>query len=528
MKKIFSLPLALALATFFLSLLLHPSLWAGERPNFLIIVVDDMGYGDLRKYEHSAKDAQTPNLNELASRGTLYTQAYVSAAVCSPSRAGWNTGRHQARWDPKSGFNCGLPKDMPTLASILRKNGYKTAKIGKNDFGGKTLHRQDVYAYPLNHGYDEFLGFSAHGFDYFHLSKDIRKRTPDPKGHSAALGPLMRNRGYEEFKPDGEHDWQYPYLTEVFTEEAIDFLYGNKNDPFLLTLSYNSLHHLIHQAPPRYVINYAGLQSIPHYDPAKDGKYEQWFKQFITIGEKISAKQMRNYYLANLDCLDENIGVLMDTLDELKLTDNTIVFFFSDNGGAPTNGATNLPLAGSKFTLWEGGIRVPFIISRPGDPHAGQTSDQVISSLDVVPTCLDAAGIRIPTDLDGKPIVKSDEARNLFWRYGANSHAVRSGDWKLLHNGGRSNRKPTGGIVNRDKLLKGTRLFNLKNDPGESKDLAKERPEVLKRLQGLYAKWSEEMTSSQRGKEVRLQGISGPKESPETKNQQILPRGTSP
>lgn len=185
----------------------------------------------------------------------------------------------------------------------------------------------------------------------------------------------------------------------------------------------------------------------------------------------------------------------MDALDELKLADNTMVFFFSDNGGAPTNGATNLPLAGSKFTLWEGGIRVPFILSRPGAPHAGQTSEQVISTLDVVPTCLDAAGIKLPPDLDGKPIVKSDESRNLFWRIGANSHAVRSGDWKLLHNGGRSNRKPTEGIVNREKLLKGTRLFNLKNDPGESKDLAKERPKVLNRLQELYAKWSAEIVS---------------------------------
>ena len=463
-----------------------------ERPNFLIIVVDDMGYGDLSKYEHSAKDAHTPNLNEIASRGTLYTQAYVSAAVCSPSRAGWITGLHQARWDPKSGFNCGLPKGIPTLASILRKNGYKTAKIGKNDFGNKTLHRQNLYAYPLNHGYDEFLGFSAHGFDYFLLSKDIQNRTPDPKGHSAALGPLMRNRGYEEFKPEGDH---YPYLTEVFTEEAIDFLHENKNDPFLLTLSYNSVHHLIHQVPPRYINNYAGLQPIPHYDPDKDGKYAQWFKQFITIGEKISAKQMRDYYLANLDCLDENIGALMDALDELKLTDNTMVIFFSDNGGAPTNGATNLPLAGSKFTLWEGGIRVPFILSHPGAPHAGKTSDQVISTLDIVPTCLDAAGIKIPSGLDGKPIVKSDEARNLFWRYGANSHAVRSGDWKLIHNGGRKDRQPISGVIYREEFLKGTRLFNLAEDPGESKDLAKERPKVLKRLQELYAKWSSEIVS---------------------------------
>ena len=289
---------------------------------------------------------------------------------------------------------------------------------------------------------------------------------------------------------------QYPYLTEVFTEEAIDFLHENKNDPFLLTLSYNSVHHLIHQVPSRYIKNYKGLQPIPHYDPDKDGKYAQWFKQFITIGEKISAKQMRDYYLANLDCLDENIGVLMDALDELKLADNTMVVFFSDNGGAPTNGATNLPLAGSKFTLWEGGIRVPFILSRPGDPHGGQVSDQVISSLDIVPTCLDAAGIRLPADLDGKPIVKSEEPRNLFWRFGeTNSHAVRSGDWKLLHNGGRKNRQPTEGIVNRENLLKGTRLFNLKNDPGESKDLSKDRPEVLKRLKELYLQWSSEIAS---------------------------------
>ena len=244
-----------AAITLFFSLFLHPKAWSEESPNFLIIVVDDMGYGDLSNYQHSAQDANTPNLDKLASRGTLYTQAYVSAAVCSPSRAGWITGRHQARWDPKSGFNCGLPKGIPTLASILKENGYKTAKIGKNDFGNKTLHRQDVYAYPLNHGYDEFLGFSAHGFDYFHLSKDTQNRTPDPKGHSAALGPLMRNRGYEEFKPEGDH---YPYLTEVFTKEAIDFLHENKNDPFLLTLSYNSVHHLIHQVPPRYIKNYKG------------------------------------------------------------------------------------------------------------------------------------------------------------------------------------------------------------------------------------------------------------------------------
>ena len=218
---------------------------------------------------------------------------------------------------------------------------------------------------------------------------------------------------------------------------------------------------------------------------------------------------MRDYYLANLDCLDENIGALMDALDELKLTDNTMVIFFSDNGGAPTNGATNT-LGRQQVHPMGRRIRVPFILSHPGAPHAGKTSDQVISTLDIVPTCMDAAGIKIPSGLDGKPIVKSDEARNLFWRYGANSHAVRSGDWKLIHNGGRKDRQPISGVIYREEFLKGTRLFNLATHNGLSNSLRSKANEGLtwrpcertppryfsdKRLQELYAKWSSEIVS---------------------------------
>ena len=471
-------------------LVVHAVFWHAApslqgKPNILIIVVDDMGYADLSAYEHSGKDVHTPNMDRLASKGILFTDAYVSAPVCSPSRAGWNTGQHQVRWDPKSSFNCFLPKGIPTLASILRSNGYSTARFGKSDFGNKSIHKQNVYEYPLNHGYDEFLGFSAHGHDFFLLSKDIEKQTPDPKGHSAVVGPLQFNRGRKEFKEG--------YLTDIFTDATIDFMKREHDKPFFVTLSYNSVHHLIHQSPKRYLDKF-GVKEIPNYDPNTDGKYANWFKQFITLG-KISSDEMRRYYLANLNCLDDNIGRVLDALNDLELRDNTLVIFFSDNGGAPTNGARNLPLAGAKFNLWEGGIRVPFILSCPKEPHAGQISAQVISTLDIVPTCLDAAGIQLPPNLSGKTIAKSKNSRNLFWRLGANSHAVRSGDWKLLHNGGRSNRKPTGGIVNREKLLKGTRLFNLKNDPGESKDLANERPEVMKRLQDLYVEWSAEIAS---------------------------------
>ena len=460
----------------------------GGKPNFLVIVVDDMGYADVSAYGHRAKDVHTPNIDRLANRGILFTNAYVSAPVCSPSRAGWVTGQHQVRWDPKSSFNCGLPKGTPTLASILKSYGYATARFGKNDFGNKSIHKQGVYEYPLNHGFEEFLGFSAHGHDFFLLSEEIEKRTPDPKGHSAVVGPLQHNRGRKEFK-DG-------YLTDIFTDGAIDFMKRPLDKPFFVTLSYNSVHHLIHQSPKRYLDKF-GVKEIPNYDPGTDGKYADWFKQFITLGS-ITADEMRRYYLANLNCLDDNIGRLLNALEELKLAGNTYIVFFSDNGGAPTNGAWNLPLSGAKFSLWEGGIRVPFILSRPGDLHAGETWDTTVSSLDIVPTILEAADINLPEGLDGKPIPQcpgeSTESRNLFWRFN-NSHAVRSGDWKLLHNAKVSGRKPTAGVVNRNTFTQGTRLFNLKADPGESRDLSKKHPEVLQRLQSLYAEWSKEVSS---------------------------------
>ena len=470
------------------SLLLTGAAYAARAKNVLIIVTDDQGYADLSAYTHHAPDVRTPNMDRLAARGVLFTNAYVTAPVCSPSRAGWNTGRHQVRWDPKSSFGCGHPRNIRNIAEIMKANGYATARFGKNDYG-KGLHRHDVREYPLNHGYDEFLGFSAHGHDYFLLSKDVEKRTPDPKGHSAVVGPLMHNKGVKEFK-DG-------YLTEIFTDATIDFLKRHHKGPFFVTLSYNSVHHLIHQVPKRYLDKH-GVKEIPNYDPRTMGKYANWFRRYITPGE-ISVDEMRKYYLANLNCLDDNIGRVLDALKELSLADNTVVIFFSDNGGAPTTGAWNLPLAGSKFTLWEGGIRVPFILSRPGDPHAGETWNQPISTLDVLPACLEAAGIELPEALDGRPIAKSPkeakEPRDLFWRWG-DSYAVRSGGWKLLHNGGRSRRTPCKGIVNRTSLLRGDCLFNLRKDPSESRNLIESHPEVAQRLKKQYAGWSKEVAGN--------------------------------
>jgi len=460
-------------------------------PNILVIVTDDQGYADLSAFGHHAPDVHTSNMDRLAARGVLFTEAYATAPVCSPSRAGWNTGQHQVRWDPTSFFNCGLPDAIPTLAEILKENGYTTARVGKSDYSNKSIHRQDMREYPLNHGYDEFLGFCAHGFDYFLLTEEIEASTPDPRGHSAAVGPLMHNRGRKEFKEG--------YLTEIFTDAAIEFLGRNQDNPFYLTLSYNSVHHLVHQVPKRYLDKF-GVREIPNYDPETDGSYQTWFKRFITLDE-ISDEDMRKYYLANLNCLDDNIGRVLDALEDLSLLENTLVVFFSDNGGPPSNGAWNLPLAGSKFTLWEGGIRVPFILSRPGDPCAGEIWDKPISALDVLPTCLDAVGIAVPEGLDGQVIPKTskgmDPHRALFWRLRNDSYAARVGDWKLLHNGGK-NRTPTSGIINREDYLQGLRLFNLREDPSESRDLAKEYPEIVQRLQNRHTLWVEQVAGSVR------------------------------
>jgi arylsulfatase A-like enzyme len=461
-----------------------------KRPNVLIIATDDQGYADLSAYAHSAPDISTPNMDRLAKEGVLCTQAYVSAPVCSPSRAGWNTGRYQQRWNAAAGWNPGHPENVKNIAEYFKDAGYVTGKVGKNDYG-KGYHAQDVREYPLNHGYDEFLGFSSHAHDFFALSEDIEKRTPDPHGASAALGSLFHNRSKKSYEEG--------YTTEIFTDAAIDFLKRHKTEPFFLTLYYNSVHHLIHEVPDRYLKKH-GVKKIPNYDPDTMGRYRLYYNKYNKL-DPITDSEMRKYYLANLDCLDENIGKVLDAMDDLDLTRDTLVIFLADNGGSPLTGACNRPLRGSKYVMYEGGIRVPFMTRFPGRLPRGKTYDYRISTLDILPTALQAAGIKAPppNQCDGESFLEAiqnlkpspTENRPLFWKF-KNSWAVRDGDWKLVKTSNYTSRKATSRILHGPQAKNRPMLFNIKDDIAEQNDLYEKHPQIVKRLTELYQQWQKQ------------------------------------
>jgi len=458
------------------------------KPNILIIVTDDQGYADLSAYAHAAADIQTPNLDRLARSGILFEQAYVTAPVCSPSRSGFNTGRYQQRWDGKAGWKSGLPETVKTIAEHLKPAGYVTGKLGKSDYG-TDYHTHDARVYPLNHGFDEFLGFSSHAHDYYLLSEEVEAKTPDPHGHSAALGPLMHNETRKSYASG--------YLTEIFTDAATDFLERHQAEPFLLQLHYNSVHHLIHEVPKRYLDKF-GVPEIPRYNPEDGGSYEDYYRTYNSL-DPITDKDMRGYYLANLNCLDDNIGRLLDTLDRLGLAENTLIVCFGDNGGSPLTGADNRPLRGAKFDVYEGGLRVPFMLRWPAVLGAATCFKLPVSALDVLPTVLEAAQLERPAELDGcslLPALRGEEteplpSRALFWKW-QESFAVREGPWKLMR--GRTdppNRAPTSRILDGPDAGH-LSLFNLDKDPAEQQNLIAQHPDTAERLQKLYDAWDAE------------------------------------
>lgn len=407
-------------------------------PNVVFILADDLGWGDLGVYGQT--DFQTPQLDRLARQGIRFTQAYANSAVCSATRFALITGRYQYRLrggleEPLAGGGIGalgLPPEHPTLPSLLKAAGYRTALLGKWHLGALPTFG------PLKSGYDLFFGNHGGAIDYF--------------THKAGVGENVREDLYEGEVPVK----QVGYYTDLLGDRAVDYIARQSPaQPFFLSLHFTAP-HWPWEGPQDEAVS-RQIKSIFHYDGGSLGTY----------GRMVGA-------------LDTAVGRVLKALKDRKLDDNTIVVFTSDNGGERFS--RTWPFSGQKTELLEGGVRVPLIVRWPGRIQAGRVSEQVTISMDWLPTLLDAAGSRpdpahasdgenlLPTLLDAHAPLRE---RTLFWRYKVlEQRAVRSGDWKYLR-------------INGQEFL-----FDVARDPRERANLRERHPEVFERLKQRWEDWN--------------------------------------
>lgn len=416
------------------------------KPNILVIVADDLGYSDIGV--HGGKVVPTPNIDALAASGVRCTNGYVSCPYCSPTRAGFLTGRYQTHFghefNPHVGDEAklGLPLDQSTIADHLRSAGYATSLIGKWHQGFSPAH------HPQSRGFDEFFGFLVGGHNFI-LHKDAK-----PVFGSAHSHDLIY-RGRDVQKLDG-------YTTDLFTDEAIGFMDRNTKKPWFLYLAYNAVH-----TPLEIVSKNKDRIPTEITDPARRG------------------------YLSLLLGLDDAIGRVTDHLSKTGKDKDTLIVFFSDNGGSGRkpffayNSGINKPLRGDKGQTLEGGIHVPFFVSWPGKLQAGKIYEQPVIALDVLPTALMAAGMKAPANCDGVDLLPhlKGEANalphtSLFWRFGPQK-AVRRGQWKLVDWRDHDAKKNSG-----------WQLYDLANDIGEQHDLAAAQPQLVAQLSQEWETWN--------------------------------------
>ena len=412
---------------------------ADRKPNILVIVSDDHGYADVGF--NGGKAVPTPHLDALAASGVRCTSGYVSHPFCSPTRAGLLTGRYQQRfghennpaYDPADAV-AGLPLTEKLLPQFLQEAGYRTGWIGKWHLGATPAHT------PWARGFQQTYGFIGGGHSFSGWAIDVKKEYNVP---------LTR---------DGQATTEVPaHLTEAFGKEAVAFIRRNAGAPWMLYLAFNAPH-------------------TPHM-PTNERE-----KQFADVKDPVRRK-----CLAQISLMDDAVGAITKALADSGQAQDTLIFFFTDNGGTPPSlGADNTPLRGYKGYVYEGGVRVPFVISWPARLKAGSTYDRPVSSLDVTATALALAGVDFPTErrLDGVNLIpflrgetQTAPHANLFWRTGGGqSYAVRSGDWKLVRN----RKQPD-------------ELYDLSTDIGEAKDLASARPEVVAKLAADLSAWDKEL-----------------------------------
>jgi len=421
-----------------------------RQPNVLLIYTDDQGSIDLNCY--GSKDLATPNLDRLASRGVRFTQMYAPSAICSASRAGLMTGR----FPPRAGVpgnvssmkgNAGMPPTEVTIAEMLKSVGYATAHIGKWHLGytPETMPNGQGYDYSFGH-----MGGCIDNYSHFFYWRG-------PNRHD-----LWRNG--QEVWHDGE------YFLDLMAAECEGFLERNRQRPLFVYWAIN----------------------MPHYPLQATAK---WRKHYQDLPAP------RRMYAAFVSTIDEYIGRVLNKLDELGLRERTLVVFQSDHGHSTEErtfggGGSAGPYRGAKGCLFEGGLRVPAIVSLPGTIPEGQVRDQMATGCDWLPTIADLCAVPVPkVKLDGKslvPVIMSADAptahKTFYWQLGP-QWAVRDGGWKLLGNPKDTSGKAT--ITAKDKPF----LVNLTEDVAEMENQAKDHPEVLDRLMKLRAEYIRDITT---------------------------------
>ncbi len=416
------------------------------RPNILVIVADDLGWGELGCQGNP--QIPTPHIDSLAKNGTRFTNGYVSGPYCSPTRAGLMTGRYQNRYGhefnpgpaEQAVENFGLPLSEATLPQRLKTAGYTTGMFGKWHLG----YRPEFH--PLKRGFDEFFGFLGGAHSYVDAGAD--KANPIQRGTTTVD--------------------KVDYTTEAFAREAVSFIERNRAAPWFVYLPFNAVHAPL-QAPEKYL------------------------KRFAAITD-----EKRRTFAAMLSSMDDAVGIVLAKIGALQLEENTLVFFISDNGGpTPSITSSNGPLRGFKSQTWEGGIRVAWMVQWKGKVPAGRVDDRPVIQLDILPTALAAAGVAAKPEwkLDGVNLLPFLKGENngaphdaLFWRFGAQM-AVRMGDWKLV-------KGPGGGAGIEEAAratLVGAELYNLKDDIGEKTNLASGNPEKVRELAAAWTKWNGEL-----------------------------------
>lgn len=446
---------------------------AVRRPNVVVIIADDLGFADVGV--HGGKEIPTPHIDSIATGGVRFSAGYVTGTYCSPTRAALLTGRYQQRFGHEfnppgpgpgpgstnrvassgSGSNAvaaGLSLREVTLADRLKAAGYSTGLIGKWHLGVAEPFN------PVNRGFDEFFGLLGAAHSYTNLSTN---------------GPNAIRRGLQAVE-------EKEYLTDAFTREALSFIERHQAKPFYLQLAYNAVHSPL-EPHPKYVERFAHI-----------------------------ADERRRAFASLYTAFDEGVGAVLKKLRAAGLEEDTIVFFFSDNGG-PTgdNTSRNEPLRGFKFHTYEGGVHVPFFVRWKGHLPAGVIEDRPVIQLDIHATALAAAGIEVKPEwkLDGVNLLPFLTGRAtglpheaLYWRFGGQL-AIRKGDWKLVKSESvepRIGPGGGGGLTNAfDFNVKpetaGAELYNLTTDPFERRNLAASEPAKWRELAEAWKRWNAEL-----------------------------------